>query len=541
MRQQEYQTVFNFIGLNMNIFKFIFIAVYTTLSVFEAGAATPGVVRVQLEGQEFLIEAQFPSQGDVKLLLLQPHEGNDEGERLSLDWDLADGVWTATVNRLVDGRDNLLSRFQLVDMAIGKPLGQACWVGNIESDARRTFKFPKAKGIKGLQCIEDIDDALHLGVKQAALNVTLDQLVDWRTDSGQVSRQVDGKTVCFHAGYVAHIDSQLKRLTDAGVVNSLIIYNRIPGTRDGSPLVHPGTDLAKSPFRVGAFNLATAEGVRVYRAAIEFLADRYSNPKSGHGLAKRFIIGNEVQSHWHWYNLGEMPQRQVVNEYHRALRVAHLAAHSIHPGIQLYVSLDHHWSAQMGNNPQLSMSGKYFLETLNAIAKAEGDFDWHVAFHPYPENLFNPRTWEDASATASFDSKKITFKNIEMLPAFLRQPRFLHNGKARRVILSEQGFHSTDGKNGERDQAAAYAYSYYRVKQTEGIDAFILHRHVDHPGEGGLRLGLRSSRDGGVRPIYNVFRQADTAAWPEVFNFALPIIGVKSWSETLPIRQPQKE
>ena len=100
-----------------------------------------------------------------------------------------------------------------------------------------------------------------------------------------------------------------------------------------------------------------------------------------------------------------------------------------------------------------------------------------------------------------------------MLPAFLRQERFLHNSKARRVILSEQGFHSADGKNGERDQAAAYAYSYYRVQQTEGIDAFILHRHVDHPGEGGLRLGLRSSRDGGVRPIYDVFRQADTAAW----------------------------
>ena len=120
-------------------------------------------------------------------------------------------------------------------------------------------------------------------------------------------------------------------------------------------------------------------------------------PKSGHGLAKRFIIGNEVQSHWHWYNLGEMPQRQVVNEYHRALRVAYLASHSIHPGIQLYVSLDHHWSAQMGNNPQLSMSGKYFLETLNAMPRPRGISDWHVAFHPYPENLSNPRTWEDAS------------------------------------------------------------------------------------------------------------------------------------------------
>ncbi len=164
------------------------------------------------------------------------------------------------------------------------------------------------------QCIVDIDDALHLGVKQAALNVTLDQLVDWRADSGRFSRQVDGETVCFHSGYVEHIDSQLKRLTDAGVVNSLIIYNRIPGSRGGSPLVHPGTDLAKSPFHVGAFNLATEEGVRTYRGAIEFLADRYSDPRREHGLAKRFIIGNEIQSHWHWYNLGEMLQRQVVEE-----------------------------------------------------------------------------------------------------------------------------------------------------------------------------------------------------------------------------------
>ena len=117
-------------------------------------------------------------------------------------------------------------------------------------------------------------------MKQAALNVTLDQLVDLRAGSSQFSRQVDGETVCFHASYVAHIDSQLKRLTDAGVVNSLIIYNRIPGSRAGSPLVHPSTDLTRSPFHVGAFNLATDEGVRAYRGAIGFLADRYSDPQN---------------------------------------------------------------------------------------------------------------------------------------------------------------------------------------------------------------------------------------------------------------------
>jgi len=525
----------------MTSFKYIVFVGLATVSIFGADTRNPGVVLVQIQGQNLLVEASLPDQHDAHLLQLQPHEGTVEGKRFLPDWHLDNGIATTIIKRFDNGRDNVFSRFQLVDGTGEKTLGQAHWISNIESTAQRSFEFPKAAGIKGLQCIVDIDDALHLGVKQAALNVTLDQLVDWRAKSGRLSRQIDGKTVCFHAGYVTHLDSQLKHLTDAGVVNSLIIYNRIPGVRDGSPLVHPSTDLAKSPFHVGAFNLATDEGVLMYRGAIEFLADRYSHPKREHGLAKRFIIGNELQSHWHWYNLGEMPQREVIEEYHRALRVAHLAAHRIHSEIQLYISLDHHWSAQMGDNPLRSMSGKYFVETLNTISRAEGDFDWHVAFHPYPENLFNPRTWEDTAATASFDSRKITFKNIQVLPAFLRQKKFLHDGKPRRVILSEQGFHSVDGKNGEREQAAAYAYAYYRVQHTSGVDAFILHRHVDHPGEGGLRLGLRGSLGGGERAIYDVFRRADTADWLEAFKFALPVIGVKSWPDILPPKPSQAE
>ena len=513
--------------------------------IFFAGAviaaAEPGIVRVQLEQQQILVEASFARNSEAGLLMSQTHEPEGKEKLVKLKWSGIRGVAVTRIDRHNGHRDNVFCRFQLIDVLSGKTIGQARWIDNIKSTATRTLDFPAARGIKGLQCIEDIDDALSLGVKQATLNVTLDQLVDWRAESSQFTREVDGETVCFHASYVAHIDSQLKRLTDAGVVNSLIIYNRIPGSRDKSPLIHPSTDLSRSPFHVGAFNLATDEGVRAYRGAIGFLADRYSDSKNKHGLAKRFIIGNELQSHWYWYNLGEMPPRHVVEEYHKALRLAHLAAHQVHPGIQLYISLDHHWSAQMGSNPLRSMPGKYFIETLNTIVKSGGNFDWHVAFHPYPENLFDPRTWEDIDATPSFDTRKITFKNIEILPAFLRQARFLHGGKPRRIILSEQGFHMSEGRDGERDQAAAYAYAYYRVRHTEGVDAFILHRHVDHPGEGGLRLGLRSNRSGEGRSICDVFRRADTDDWMEAFKFALPVIGVKSWPDIMPSKPLQTE
>jgi len=502
--------------------------------ILVCSAGDEGIKRVYLKDRQVRVEACFLARDNVRLLQLQTHQDLSNGKQLSLDWRWKDGVGMANLGRFADGVDAAFCRFQLIDMLNSRSIGQARWVENIESLSKRTNAFPSAEGIKGLQCIEDINDAIRLGIKQAALNVTLDQLIDWQGKAGSMSRQVNNQQVFFHANYVAHIDSQLKRLTEAGVVSSLIIYNRIPRIGDGSPLVHPKTDLDRSKSHVGAFNLTTEKGVLLYRAAIEFLADRYSNPINKHGLAKRFIIGNEIQSHWHWYNLGELSMRQVVAEYHKALRLAHLAAHSIHPGIQLYISMDHHWSARMGSNPLRGMSGRYFIETLNAVSNLGGNFDWHVAFHPYPENLFEPKTWLDNTAIASFDTKKITFKNIQVLPAFLQQERFLYKGKRRRVILSEQGFHSADGAKGEIEQAAAYAYAYYRVRHTEGVDAFILHRHVDHPGEGGLRLGLRSSKDGGFRHVYEVFRRADTSEWREAFQFALPIIGVKTWPETLP-------
>ena len=165
-----------------------------------------------------------------------------------------------------------------------------------------------------------------------------------------------------------------------------------------------------------------------------------------------------------------------------------------------------------------------------------GDFDWHVAYHPYPENLFEPRFWNDKTARPNPDTPRITFKNIEVLTDYLQRPELLYRGQPRRVILSEQGFHTPDGPDGEAIQAAAYCYAYRRIAELEGIDALILHRHVDSPHEGGLRLGLRryvpeASDPRPPKKIYSCFLHADQPDWESAFQFALPIIGIKNWSE----------
>ncbi|MEN9020217.1 MAG: hypothetical protein GWQ05_09595 [Verrucomicrobiaceae bacterium] len=58
---------------------------------------------------------------------------------------------------------------------------------------------------------------------------------------------------------------------------------------------------------------------------------------------------------------------------------------------------------------------------VDYFAKEAKDFDWHLAFHPYPENLFEPRFWNDKPATTSADTPRITFKNLEVLTEHFAQ------------------------------------------------------------------------------------------------------------------------
>ena len=109
------------------------------------------------------------------------------------------------------------------------------------------------------------------------------------------------------------------------------------------------------------------------------------------------------------------------------------------------------------------------------------------------------------------------------------------------MILSEQGFHCRADTDGERDQAAAFALAWSLVVRTPGIDAFILHRHVDHAHEGGLALGLWTRKADSVctperrRRIAEVFAACDTTAWPACAAFALPLLGVDDLAVWRPV------
>jgi hypothetical protein len=403
--------------------------------------------------------------------------------------------------------------------------------------------FPSATSKKGLQ-VQMLDDAMALGIKHATLNVNLSSFVDphaIETAPQRIAWEHDGQQYYFHRRAVEHLDHQIKSLSDEGILVYLIllVYEH-HDERVNQILSHPNYNKA-APNHLAAFNSVTSEGRNWLSALISYFAHRWSIAdiqQATHGRVVGYIVGNEVNSHWFWSNRGEVSMEEFAIDYLQAVRLVHSAVRSAAEWPRVYISLEHHWNiGYPGGNEKQAFAGRAFMEHFAELARRDGDFDWHVAFHPYPENLFDPKFWQDESAVHSFDTPRITFRNIDVLTRYLQKESMRFNGSSRRVILSEQGFHTPDSPDGEQIQAAAYCLAWKLIERTDGIDAFVLHRHVDHRDEGGLRLGLWTRHPDSdataaqKKLIYNCFRDADTNRWEGTFQFALPIVGRSHWDE----------
>jgi hypothetical protein len=420
--------------------------------------------------------------------------------------------------------------------------GCSCWLmaccltATEPSISRYNEAYPEAGSKKGLQ-VEMVDDAIALGIKHAGLNLDLCRVVDLQAAADSLSWEVDGRAFHFHRGYVERMDREVKTLSDHGILINIILLTYLSNDPAVNALmIHPNC-VQQPPNRLGAFNSRTEEGRLWLNATLQFLSERWSRPDRSCGRAVGWVVGNEVNSHWWWSNMGEVTMQSFADDYQSAVRLVHSAVRSQSSCARVYVSLEHHWTMRYPPaNAKQAFAGREFLDYFAAKVRDGGDFDWHVAFHPYPEDLFEPRFWNDKSALESSNTPRITFKNLGVLTEYMQRAELQFDGRPRRIIFSEQGFHTPDGPQGEAVQAAAFCYAYKKIEKLNGVDAFILHRHVDHPHEGGLRLGLRKflPQEADPRPkkwIYNCFKEADTDQWEAAFQFALPIIGLPSWDE----------
>jgi hypothetical protein len=451
------------------------------------------------------------------------------------------------VARFDGTRDRVYSKFAVVvdNQHISTPEYVTTFPVGENDDA-----LPIAKSKKGLQ-VQTVGDAQDLGISHAAINVPLERI--WASAASTLSddgvtymnnyaHTTDGETFYFREDEIDGLDQQIKNLSDNDITISLImifyIYDRVPASVQGhvwqtmyDALKHP--DVVESGDTIlSAFNTTNQAGVKYFKASMEFIAKRYSTTDSNgnyiNGRAVNFIISNEVNTPAVWNNMGNKSLAEAAAQYARTMRIANTAVKKMQTNGQVFISLDHFWAVTdlAGTYPNQAYAGKALLDEMNAVIKQNGDFDWAIAYHPYPENLFEPRFWRDNPNTtqAHMNANIITFNNIEQLSAYAKLPDLQYQGNDRKIILSEQGFSDADYGSvivSEADQAAAYAYAYYKIRFTDNIDSLILHRHIDHPGEGGLLLGLWNYRSdssnytnlgipNNKKIMYDVFKNIDT-------------------------------
>lgn len=522
-----------------------------TASPTTSPSATHGIASVRAENRAITVTGSAAAGAKVDLHVLDSSADEDawaEEDPVAGVTAGQDGSFTAKVAR--PKNDNRLYYGKYVAVVDQEIVGTYHYVDDNQVTAKSTFAFPTVLSKKGLQ-VQMTDDAEELGTQHAGINMAFNELMQVKDEGSDqtITFSSGGRDFYFDKAAVEDRDRQIKPLSDNGQLVNLIllVYSTTDANSAASVLIHPDADPSGGP--VFGFNTKTAEGIAYYTAAMEFVTQRYTRTDEKYGRAVGFIVGNEVDAQWTWANMGEKTLPEFLLYYERALRITEMAAQKAYAEARVYTSLTHCWMSVCGTNPDPQTPTRYYqvrdvVDGLNALTKAHGDYGWFLADHPYPENLFDPAFWKDTAATGDVESTpQITFKNIELLPQYLQRSELRYDGQPRRVILSEQGCNTAnDSPEAEKLQAACYALAYYKVRFLDGIDSFILHRHVDYKTEGGLRLGLWTwdddrtdqSAPGRHKISYDVFKYIDTSRSLEVTKFALDVIGIKDWSELVP-------
>ncbi|TWU65430.1 DUF5722 domain-containing protein [Crateriforma conspicua] len=402
-------------------------------------------------------------------------------------------------------------RFQLVRQDAPPqsftPLSAAHWFSPDLSVASAPTGQEHHQVRKGLTCLTTrfpmtmLDE---LGLQHGSININMNSLVRQVGNGNDAIYQLD------EAGF-RRLDATVSYLSKARIQLAGILL--IPNSPT-APLVHPDADPAAT---YAMPNLVDQAHAQAYRAVVIELARRYGS-NSDAGTIDHWIIHNEVDYGWQWTNMGPQPMDIFMDHYVRSMRMVDSVVRHFNTNARVFISLTHRWNAQDCQENK-TYAPKAMLQWLQKHGQTEGDFPWGVAYHPYPQSLWESDTWNDDLPTESFDTPLITIKNLSVLDRFLNQPEWLDSsGRVRPVICSEQGFHApeTDDASLQR-QSAALVYTWKQLSDLGSIIAFDYHRPIDHPNEGGLRLGLRglvSKRHplGPAKPAWSTYQALGTEA-----------------------------
>ncbi len=494
---------------------------------------------VDVTSSQVSITGTCPSDGKFALVEITPAEDVTESTDYRLRQDIMGTSFTVTVDRKTTydgvGYDRLFSRWAIVETTTGSDV--------LASHARYADSAPvitspaelvptSKKGVGAGLGQTYMDDIVTLGAK----NITINIVMNWHIArspiySSNIEWNYNGTQYYINGAEVSSWDTHLSFYEKHGVSVSAIVLIT-PNSTDASltsVFCHPDNNGGTYTMP----NMTTMESINAYAAVLEFFAQRYND--TGHGRIHHWIMHNEVDAGTTWTNMGSQPEMIYTDAYMKSMRLCYNIVRQYDQHASVMASFTHNWTTTTGGD----FASKTMLEHLVQMSGAEGDFQWGVAHHPYPQNLTRPKFWtEDTQSTNDLDTKYITFKNLEVINEWILKPENMYRGSVKRkLFLSENGTNSPSYSDNDLTlQAAGGAWAWKKTNALKGIDAIMWHNWMDNRLEDGLRIGLHYYPDdetnpGGCKPVWYVWKAADTANEDNVLDPYLDVIGYKEWKE----------
>lgn len=378
------------------------------------------------------------------------------------------------------------------------------YIKNPERAAKNKSSYRLGKTKKGIQFSSNMAEIKKSGAKNTFLNVTTSMVCN-----GNVPYEYNGKTYYFNnMNHYRQIVSECNRNKINVSMQILLDWT------------WRNTDLIASKARVpGAapyytWNTTSNASREKMEAIFCYLGEIFGQKKC---YVSNWILGNEINNPEGWNYKGNLSKTSYFRSYAVAFRSLYYAVRSQYSNARVFICVDNLWNTSVSGGYSAKTSITTFVKELNKIQKG---IKWNLAYHAYSYPLTNTDVWNGYQISHEESSPYVTMENLEVLTNYIQKKY----GSSVRIILSEQGYTST---RGEKNQAAAIAYSYYIAACNPMIDAFIIRSYSDHPVEveQGLSMGISGKK------AFTVFKYMDTWKSTKYTKKYLKVIGAKSWKQ----------
>ena len=481
------------------------------------------------------IQGDYTGEGTFFLGEILPFVDMFKTEKVEFKIPLSENSFSIQLDRYVTvgdfKYDRLLSKWAVFKEGadVDELVSHARYANVDAIHAKQSVEAVPLKSKKGLGGLINHELLTHdldeLGISSATINIPISNFMHLSEQPGDIPYTYGGKTYYFNEQYlISSFDVVLQQTSQRGISVAGILLIA-PSGDAGELLKHPDYN-GVAPYTMP--NMTTVESTQCYAAALDFLAQRYSDPDM---RIAHWIIHNEVDGGIHWTNMGDKPIATFMDTYLRSMRMCYNIVHQYDQHSEVFISFSHGWNIAAGGG---WYKVRDMLDLMNQFSKAEGDFFWSLACHSYPAQLGNPCTWDDAQVTFSMDTEYVTLKNLEVLDKWVGISQNQYKGNIRRSVwLSEAGTCSPSYEDKDlQDQAAGFAYGWKKINALDGINGIQWHSWFDHLGDG-VPLGLRKYSDeeykGEAKPVWTTYQKAGTDEEDDYFKQYLERIGIKSW------------